>query len=54
MSVEEPDQREKIIDLVAALKESIATRDSAARQPKRVRKVSRVKDAKATKKAASK
>lgn len=48
--VEEPDRRDQIIDLVAALKQSIAEREGAepapARKPKRVRKTAKAKGAK--------
>ncbi len=58
--VEEPDRRDQIIDLVAALKESLANKMTSVAKPKRVRKTAKVKASPgsekraATKKAAAK
>lgn len=58
--VEEPDRRDQIIDLVAALKESLANKMTSVAKPKRVRTTAKVKASPgsekraATKKAAAK
>jgi DNA end-binding protein Ku len=51
--VEEPDRRDQIIDLVAALKESLASKEPKVTKPKRVRKTAKAKASAADEKRTS-